>query len=829
MFRHYLQRIYQNPASGRKWRAPRLTRTSRQTVARLTVEGLEERTLMSVLVLNNGALSYLPSTTLANSLSISHSLNPTRYTITDTAEIIVFDGPFIDRSGEFTHTVTFRDNNISSVTVNMFNQNFTVNIEQTVYGQPVTINLGGGTDTVNLSPTAHKMDDIRGLVTIHPGLGFDSLNVNDQSSSAERTLISANAVARITSPFHPYPWQVNYGGMNAVTVNGGSHNDYDIDSTQSGCNTTLNTGAARDYVYVKSTGFLGSTLNLNAGPGGMEAHLGYQPVPFYNTLDNLHGTINVNGLIQGVDTLTLHDGAGGSGKTYTVTSNAITWTGGATVNYNNWIDHIYLAGGGGATTFNVLGTGAPTEVGASGASLVNVGNNGSLQQINRNLVIRNDGASLATVNIDDSADGIFRTATLQTVTLYGASYGQISGLLTSPFAAIAYDYGHTNSVNVQTGFGGATVNVKATGSPVTLIGNANGTVNVGDAGSLQAIASSLTITDPPNSAFVTVNVDDSADPNPRTATVDTVTIGGLQYGRITGLTTQAAAVIQYKYADTTSVSIMTGMGGAVLNVMAILKPIALTGSPTGGSVTLVGPNTDNTWNLSSPNAGTLSSALFASTVTFSNVQNLTGGSGADNFVFADGAGVDGTINGGGGTNTLDYSAYSNSSVIVDLQLPTGIASGVGGVAGATIQNVIGGNFNGDAGLYNLLIGNGLNTLTGGTGRRNILVAGGAASTLNGGDQEDLLIAGTTNYDGDPALTAWGQIAAEWASSDEFAMRIMKLGTGSGVPLLDPTTVSGNGGGNTLKGTGARAWIFSHDELDTISNFDPNSPIVKING
>ena len=36
------------------------------------------------------------------------------------------------------------------------------------------------------------------------------------------------------------------------------------------------------------------------------------------------------------------------------------------------------------------------------------------------------------------------------------------------------------------------------------------------------------------------------------------------------------------------------------------------------------------------------------------MQNLTGGAGADTFVFADGAGIDGTIDGGDGTNTLDY-------------------------------------------------------------------------------------------------------------------------------------------------------------------------------
>src|SRR5262249_15136057 len=156
------------------------------------------------------------------------------------------------------------------------------------------------------------------------------------------------------------------------------------------------------------------------------------------------------------------------------------------------------------------------------------------------------------------------------------------------------------------------------------------------------------------------------------------------------------------------------------------------------------------------------SSVIAGPVTFTGAQSLHGGAGTDYFRFADGAGVDGIIDGGGGVNTLDYSSYS-TSVTVNLQV--GSASGVGGLA--HLQNVTGGNGGGSAGMYNLLIGNGGNVLTGGFGRRNLLVAGGSASSLNSGDQEDLLIAGTTAYDSDPAMAAWSQIAAEWASSDDF--------------------------------------------------------------
>jgi len=125
----------------------------------------------------------------------------------------------------------------------------------------------------------------------------------------------------------------------------------------------------------------------------------------------------------------------------------------------------------------------------------------------------------------------------------------------------------------------------------------------------------------------------------------------------------------------------------------------------------------------------------------------------------------------------------------------------------------------------LLVGNGGNVLTGGNGRRNILIAGSSKSTLIGGDDEDLLIAGTTAYDADIAQLA--AIVAEWIRTDEqYGVRVNNLTNGAGVPLLNATTVTGNGGGNTLNGAGALALIFS-DRLDAITNFDASSLGVAI--
>jgi hypothetical protein len=228
----------------------------------------------------------------------------------------------------------------------------------------------------------------------------------------------------------------------------------------------------------------------------------------------------------------------------------------------------------------------------------------------------------------------------------------------------------------------------------------------------------------------------------------------------------------------------------------------------GDSNTLVGSDAANMWNITGRNAGTLTGAVLPGLVTFSGVQNLSGGADTDTFVFADGQGVDGIIDGGGSGNTLDYSAYAGD-VIVNLPLnsATGVGTGI-----ANIQNVTGGAGPG----YNILVGKGGNVLRGGNGR-NLLIAGAGASTLLAGAGESILIGGATNYDLMPdQLLA---IMDYWAGTDDYDTRVFNLTHGIGVPLLDATTITGNGGGNTLTGGPGRALFYGNLVLDTY-DWDP---------
>jgi hypothetical protein len=129
-------------------------------------------------------------------------------------------------------------------------------------------------------------------------------------------------------------------------------------------------------------------------------------------------------------------------------------------------------------------------------------------------------------------------------------------------------------------------------------------------------------------------------------------------------------------------------------------------------------------------------------------------------------------------------------------------------------------------MYNLLIGDGGNTLVGGFGRHNILVAGPHPSTLVGGNQQDLLIGGSTAYDSEAGLTSWKKIAAYWAANSVSAGAQMQLTSGTGVPILDASVVTGNGGGNTFAGEGEAA-LFYTDGIDTMTDFNTRSRQVAI--
>jgi hypothetical protein len=102
--------------------------------------------------------------------------------------------------------------------------------------------------------------------------------------------------------------------------------------------------------------------------------------------------------------------------------------------------------------------------------------------------------------------------------------------------------------------------------------------------------------------------------------------------------------------------------------------------------TLYAPDTTNIWNITDNNQGTLAEGI--NICSFSSMENLIGGADNDTYILAADKGVNGTINGGLGTNTLNYSAYVNP---VSVNIATGMATNLASYS--NITNFIGGTGN----------------------------------------------------------------------------------------------------------------------------------------
>lgn len=107
------------------------------------------------------------------------------------------------------------------------------------------------------------------------------------------------------------------------------------------------------------------------------------------------------------------------------------------------------------------------------------------------------------------------------------------------------------------------------------------------------------------------------------------------------------------------------IGGSMSDSFKFTSAGNLSGTIDGaaGVDTVTGQNVASTWNLTGVNAGTLNDIAFA------NIENLKGGTAADEFVFNGLSSISGNINGGTGKDQLNYAAATDS-VTVNLQSRT---------------------------------------------------------------------------------------------------------------------------------------------------------------
>ncbi|MGA0198397.1 MAG: beta strand repeat-containing protein, partial [Prochlorotrichaceae cyanobacterium] len=192
------------------------------------------------------------------------------------------------------------------------------------------------------------------------------------------------------------------------------------------------------------------------------------------------------------------------------------------------------------------------------------------------------------------------------------------------------------------------------------------------------------------------------------------------------------------------------------------NPLAVPVIIEGGS-TLVGVDQNATWNITGANQGNLN-GLFSNGLSFSNIENLVGGSGNDIFVFSNNAAsLSGTVIGGAGIDRLDY---SSQTIVTNANLSLLNGQGIEEVIGGTnLSNTLTGSniantwniTNLNAGTINGAVFGNFPNLIGGSLTDDFILSGtGNVTSINGG-------LGTNTLQGKNTVNTWNITSATTGS------------------------------------------------------------------
>ncbi len=625
--------------------------------------------------------------------------------------------------------------------------------------------------------------------------GLDSLVVDDRSFGSATITIAAQSIlytARIPGAA-ALATAIAYTGMQSVTVLG---------STTAATTFLVQSTAATTPVFLV----------------GGAAHDSFTVGDSQHSLDAVAGPVSVAG--QGnADSLIVDDRFAvlpqESSRSFTITNKSVQRTRtlaldlgqavfSTTVSYAN-IESVQVFGNNLATSYVVPSSaaGIPVDIAAGdGNDSIAVGALHSLDGLAAAVTFHGNGGNNGILTLDDSAAITPRFYSL------GAAEFDRAGSSLVIFSQLA-------GITVDTGAGNNMVDVTGTaiGAPVTFNGGAGPQEEIGILADQNALLAPVAIHCRP-SANDLVEYVDTSNPAPQTYTFTsgTVSRSGLVDVTFDGL---EQILLFAPAVGGSSVRIQSSAPGTLVNILDYNADHVVVGSlapTTGGDLkqilgTLEIHTTDPSAQVSltvddSGNTGGAAQQVTFGTDgghfiymgglapvpiiwSFSPTSSVTVLGGAADKTFALQpfvAGTPLTILAGGGTNTLDYSAYSTA---VAVNLVTRTATDLAGFA--SFQDVTGG-----AGS-NVLVGNGGNVLTGGSGP-NLLIAGATPSTLIGGSGNDILIGGSTDYDTD--LQALASLLAAWVQAADYNSAVASV---LGFPLQPGHEVHANAGGNTLTG------------------------------
>ena len=239
------------------------------------------------------------------------------------------------------------------------------------------INGQGGADAVFLGSLANTQS-LNGTITVgNSGAGTTALDVDDSADTTSRsvTIGSSSLTGTMVNGT-----TVNYNHLGSLEVVGGSGgNTFTVDNTPFGITTTLLTGTSADTTDVLADGVvsgIGNVLDINGQAGDDIVDLGSA-----SSAQDLNGTINVTNA-SGLTALTVDDSADTMGQSLTIDNTSLT---GSLVNttvvtYAD-LSSLTVLGGSGGNSFTVngspsgitttlnKGSGADNSVNVAGLSL----------------------------------------------------------------------------------------------------------------------------------------------------------------------------------------------------------------------------------------------------------------------------------------------------------------------------------------------------------------------------------------------------------------------------------------------------------------------------
>jgi hypothetical protein len=369
---------------------------------------------------------------------------------------------------------------------------------------------------------------------------------------------------------------------------------------------------------------------------------------------------------------------------------------------------------------------------------------GNLDLVRSPITVHGGGWNTTSVLLEDYQNTFSDTYTITGTTVSRPYWGGISA---TPPPGLTYD--GVFQITLWSEAGNNTINVTGVAPNCSLyldkegVPAGNDTVNVGNATtSLDAIQGSVIVHAPSGTpvSTATLNVTDQA-----------ATAGHAYTLSPTGLTRDAATQPIIQFDNSLTAINLTGTPYTDnLDLHQGLPAVPMHIDLGAGLNTVSGPNTDNVWTIDST-VNSEAHAQLNTRYSIAGISALTGGSGADRFVFTNKAYLPLGLDGGTGENTLDYSGYAAG---VKVNLTAGTSTTVLGSV-ANVQNVIGSAYN-----DTLVAGAGNGILIGGAGSDTLVANAGTAPGFT------ILIAGTTDFDSPTAahVAAFNAFAAAWQNT-----------------------------------------------------------------